>query len=114
MQASRFKHLSFDPFPLLQDGFASSEVNVRWCYVFKALVVSPVVVVLDEGFNLSFKITGQKVVFQQNAVLQGLMPTFDFGLSLEVVRCASRMLHALALQSLSQFSRDVAGNVVAE
>ena len=29
---------------------------------------------VDEGFNLGFEITGQEVVFQQNAVLQGLMP----------------------------------------
>jgi len=36
-----------------------------------------VVVVVDEGFDLRFKIAGQEVVFQQNAVLQGLMPSLD-------------------------------------
>ncbi len=40
MQASRFERLSFDPFPLLQDGFVSPEVDVRRCDVVQALVVA--------------------------------------------------------------------------
>jgi len=40
------------------------------------------VIVIDKGFDLSFEITGQEVVFQQNAVLQGLMPPFDLALGL--------------------------------
>ena len=72
------------------------------------------VVVIDEGFDLGFKITRQEVIFQQDAVLQSLMPTFDLALGLGMVWCAARMLHAFALQPFSQFSRDVAGSVVAE
>jgi hypothetical protein len=33
---------------------------------------------LDESCNLSFEIAGQKVTFQQDAVLEGLMPALDF------------------------------------
>ena len=82
MQASRFERLSFDPFPLLQNGFVAPEVDVRRCDVVQALVVALMVVVIDEGFDLGFEITGQEVVFQQDAVLQGLMPTLDLALGL--------------------------------
>jgi hypothetical protein len=43
-------------------------------------VVALVVVVLDEGHHLLFKVTGQEVVFQQHTVLQGLVPAFDLAL----------------------------------
>lgn len=38
-------------------------------------MVTPVIVVLDEGCDLCFQITGQIIVFQQDAVLQGLVLT---------------------------------------
>ena len=69
MQASRFECLSFDPFPLLQDGFVTPEVDVRRRDIVQALVEALMVVVVDEGFNLRLKITGQEVVLQQDAVL---------------------------------------------
>ena len=72
------------------------------------------VVVIDEGFDLSFEITRQEVVFQQDAVLQGLMPTFDLALGLGMIRRTARVLHAFVLQPFSQVPRDVAGTVVAE
>jgi len=77
-------------------------------------VVALVVVVIDEGFNLSFEITGQEVVFQQDAVLQGLMPAFDLALCLRVIRCSARVLHAFVLEPFRQFPRDITGPVVAE
>lgn len=51
MQASRFERLSFDPFPLLQNGFVSPEVDVRRCDVVHALVVALMVVVIDERLD---------------------------------------------------------------
>jgi len=45
--------------------------------VFQALVVSAVIVMADELIDLRFKVSRQKVVFQQNPVLQGLMPALD-------------------------------------
>jgi hypothetical protein len=68
--------------------------------------------VFDEGFDLGFKITKQEVVFQQDAVLQGLMPSLDLALGLRVVRRTARGLHAFALQPFSQFTRDAVGAVI--
>ena len=53
--------------------------------VAQALVIADVVIVLDEGINLPFKIAGQVAVFEQNAVLQGLVPSLDLSLSLGVI-----------------------------
>jgi hypothetical protein len=41
MQAPGFECFSFDPFPLLQNGFVASEVDVGGCDVAQALVVAP-------------------------------------------------------------------------
>ena len=57
-----------------------SEVDVGGCEVLQALVVSPVIVVGGELTDLPFEVTRQEVVLRQNAVLQGLMPTFDLAL----------------------------------
>ncbi len=75
MQASRFERFTFDPFPLFENGFVASEVEVGRCDVVQALVVTLVVVIVDEGLDLGFEIAGQEVVFQQDAVLQSLMPS---------------------------------------
>ena len=51
MQASRFECLSFDPFPLLQDGFIAAKVDVGGCDVVQALVVAMMIVVIDKGLE---------------------------------------------------------------
>jgi hypothetical protein len=51
MQAPRFERLSFGPFPLLQDGFVASKVDVRRRDVVQALVEALMIVVVDEGFD---------------------------------------------------------------
>jgi len=56
MQAARFKYLSFDPFPLLQDGFVSPKVDVRRRDVVQARVVALMVVVV-------YKRLGSELVF---------------------------------------------------
>jgi hypothetical protein len=65
-------------------------------------MITLMVVVIDEGFDLGFKITWQEVVFQQDAVLQGLMPPLDLALGLWVIRRTTRVLHALVLQPFRQ------------
>jgi len=77
-------------------------------------VVALVVVVVDEGFDLSFEVAGQEVVFQENAVLEGLMPALDLALRLGMIRRTAGMLHTFALQLFCQISRDVTGTIVAE
>ena len=65
LQSSVFDGLSFDPFALKQDGLAAPEVDVGWCQVLQALVVAPVIVVIDEPVDAGFKITRQVVVLSQ-------------------------------------------------
>ncbi|MFT5742865.1 MAG: hypothetical protein ACI86S_000927 [Paracoccaceae bacterium] len=49
-------------------------------------MVALVVVVIEEGFDLCFEIAQQEVVFQQDAVLERLMPTLNLALGLRVIR----------------------------
>ena len=94
--------LFFDLFPFPQYGFVASEVDVSGCDVVQALVVALAVVILDKSPDLTFEIAWQEIVFQQDSVLHGLMPAFDFALGLRVERCATDMLHFLTFQPFSQ------------
>ena len=76
----RRRRSSFDPVSLLSTGFDPSEVEVGLCDVAQTHVAALVIVVVDEGFDLGFEITWQDVILQQDAVLLGLMPPFDFAL----------------------------------
>ena len=51
-QTPRFDGLSFDPFSLFQDCLALSEVDVGRGEVLQALVIAPVVVMIDKGLDL--------------------------------------------------------------
>ena len=44
-------------------------------------MITLVIVVLDKRIDLGFEVAGQIVIFQQDAVLQGLVPTLDLALS---------------------------------
>ena len=66
-QASVLDGLSFDPFSFQQDGVASAEVNIGRCQVADGLVVTLVVVVIDEGIDLGLEIARQVVVLEQDA-----------------------------------------------
>jgi hypothetical protein len=70
LQAPCFESLLLDPFSWSQNGFVSAEADIGWRDVVQALMIALMVVVLDEGFDLGFKIAGQKVVFQQDAVFR--------------------------------------------
>jgi len=85
LQAPMFDSLLFDLLPFDQNGLAAPEVDVGGREVAQALVVTAVIVVFDEGLDLSFKVARQVVVFQQDPVFQGLMPTFDLTLGLGVI-----------------------------
>lgn len=54
LQAPMFECLSFDPFASFNDGRCPAEVGICGRHVVEALVVSAVVVVLDEGLDLRF------------------------------------------------------------
>ena len=46
---------------------------------------------IDELFDVGFKVARQVVVFQQDAVLERLMPAFDLALCLRMVGSAANV-----------------------
>jgi len=57
-----------DPFSFRQNRLTASEVNIGWGQVFQALMVSLMIVVIDERLDRFFKITGEKVVLRRYPV----------------------------------------------
>src|SRR4051812_20619428 len=82
VQAPQFDGLSLDPLSLQQNGLAAPEVDVGGREIVEALVIAPMIVVLDEGCDLGFEIAWQEVVFEQDAILHRLVPAFDLALGL--------------------------------
>ena len=93
-QAALFDGFAFDPFPFQHDDVTAPEVDVGGCEIAETLVVAAVVVMIDERRDLPFEITWQEVVFQQDAVLQSLVPSFDFALGLGVAGRSAGVVHA--------------------
>jgi len=104
LQAALLDCPFLDPFPFSENGFVASEVDVGWCEVVQALVVALIVVILDECADLTLKVAGLIVVFEQNPVLHGLMPALDFALGLRVQWRTADMRHFLILQPLGQIA----------
>ncbi len=111
-QAPLIDGVAFDPFSCLQDGLAASEVDVGRGEIAEALMVAPVIVVIDESADLCFESTRKEVVLQQDAVLQRLVPSLDLALGLRMARRAAGVLHPLAVKPGCQFSGDVAWAIV--
>ena len=99
---------SFDPFSFQQDGLPSPEVDIGGREVAQALVITAVIVVLDEGLDLSLEVARQVVVLQQDSVLQGLVPTLDLALGLRMIRRAADVLHISIGEPFSQVAGDIA------
>jgi len=91
-----------------------TEVDVGGGDVGDAFVVAVVVVVHDEGTDAGLKIARQIVVFQQDAVFQGLMPTLDLALGLGMVWCTADVIHTLVLEPVCEITGDVGRAVVTE
>src|ERR1700730_4231370 len=89
--------LSFDPFSFDQNGLAPPEVDVGGRQVGDALMIAPVIVVSDERLDLGFEIAWQVIVFEQDTVLERLMPALDLSLGHRMVRRATGMLHVLSI-----------------
>ena len=67
-------------------------------------MISTIVIVLDEVADLRFEIAGQVIVFEQNSVFERLMPALDLALRLRMVRRATDVVHALALEPISKIA----------
>ena len=61
-------------------------------------MVSPVIVVVDEGCDLRFQVAGQIIILQQDAVLEGLVPAFDLTLGLGMIWRPTNVAHALLVK----------------
>lgn len=113
-QAALCDGFAFDPFPFQHDDAAAPEVDVGGCEIADALVVSAVVVMIDEGRDLPLEIARQEVVFEQDPVLERLVPALDLALGLRVKWCSADMAHAVGVDPLGEFGGDVGRTVVAE
>ena len=81
LQATILDCGSFDLFSFEQDGLSAAEVDVGRREIVQALMITAMVVVVDERVDPGFEVAGQIIVFQQDAVLERLMPAFDLALS---------------------------------
>ena len=75
-------------------------------------MVEVMIVVGDEPLDAGVEIARQEVVLQQDAVLEGLMPSFDLALRLRVIGRTFDMIHAVIIEPFSEFTRDITGAVV--
>ena len=103
MQTTFRKCVSFNPFSIGQYVLAAPKVDISWCHVVQAFMVSLMVVVIDEPLDLLLQVTGQEVVFQQYSVLQCLMPAFDLALGLWVIWRTANMTHTIVAEPVSKF-----------
>ena len=69
---------------------------------------------LDEVTDVGFEIAWQVVVFQQDAVLQGLLPALDLALGLRMVRCSSDVPHTVIIEPFCEIGRDITRTVVTQ
>ena len=74
-------------------------------------MVARVVVIGDEGLDLGFEIARQVVVFQQNAVFEGLVPALDLALGHRMIRRATDVFDVAGTEPFGEVARDIAGAV---
>src|SRR5258708_2753889 len=82
--------------------------------VVQALVVSTVVVVLDELLDALFELSWQVVVLQQDPVFHRAVISLDLALRHRVVRPAADMSDAVVLEPLAKLARHVGWTVIAQ
>jgi len=114
VQASALDGLSFDPFSFQQDGLAAPEVDVGRCQIADGLVVTLVVVVIDEGVDLGLEIAGQIIVLEQDAVLQRLVPALNLSLGLGMEGSATDVSDTAVVEPFRQIAGDVTGAIVTQ
>ena len=114
VQATIGNGLSFDPFSFCQNIRGPPEVDVGGGEIIDALVVAAIVVVDDERRDLGFEIAGQEVIFQQDAVLEGLVPALDLALGHRMIGRAAEVFDIAGAEPLGEVTRDIAGTVVGQ
>ena len=112
VQAALSDGVSFDPFTFEQDGLAAPEVDVGRSEIVEALVVSAMIVMFDEGRDLGFEVFLKEVVFEQDAVLERLVPAFDLALRLRMARRAMDLIDLVFFQPLTEIGGNVTRPVI--
>lgn len=74
----------------LKNACTASEVDVSRGEVIQALVVSAVIVVIDEVGDGAFEATGKMVVFKPDATFEREVPSLDLSLHHRVVELTAR------------------------
>ncbi|QFT02033.1 hypothetical protein FIV06_31650 (plasmid) [Labrenzia sp. THAF191b] len=77
-------------------------------------MIALMIIVLDERADCLFECARQVVVFEQDAVLERLVPTLDLPLCLWMIGGAADMVHALILEPISQVAGDITAAIVTE
>ena len=91
----------------LQDLRVAALIDVGECQVGEALMVSMVLVTVDEGVDLPFQVAGQEVVFEEHAVFHGVMSAFDFALGLRMVWRTVHVFHTFGFEVFGQICLNV-------
>ena len=108
VQATVLDGLVFDAPPFSQDGFAAPEVDVRRGQVANTLMVTVVVIMVDEGSDSGLQFPLEEVVLEKDAVFEGLVPSLDLALGLRVIRCTADVLHLSVVEPFGEVSGEVA------
>ncbi len=75
LQAADLDCRSLDPFSFHQNGLTASELDVDRREIVEAHVAALMVIVNYKHLDLRIQIAWQKVVLQQDAILERLVPT---------------------------------------
>ncbi len=75
LQAADLDCRSLDPFSFHQNGLTASELDVDRREIVETHVVAQMVIVHHKRLDLRLQIAWQKVVLQQDAILERLVPT---------------------------------------
>ncbi len=112
VQAALSDGFSFDPLTFEQDCLAAPEVDVGRGEIVEALVVSAMIVMLDERRDPGFEVFLEEVVFQQDAVLQRLVPALDLALCLRMAGSAMDLADLVFVQPFTEIGSDVTRAVI--
>ena len=70
------------------------------------------IVMINERFDLRFQVYWEEIVFEYDAVLQGLVPSLDLALRLWMLWRTPDVPHFLIAKPFSQLARYITGTVV--
>lgn len=110
LQASILDCDAFDPFSFAQDFLTRVRNRRLRGEIVQALVIAAMIVMIDEGGDLRFQVSGQIIVFEQDAVFERLMPALDLTPCLRMTRRAANVFDVAVAEPF----REIAGEPLSE